>query len=394
MSHRLQRGVSLIEALVAFAIMAFGMMAVVGMQGTMRGNADIARQRAEAVRLAQDSLEEWRGFSTISTTANRTAYQDVDGNSTRTVAGTNATYTVARRALARAAVAGTVSPDGRGVVVDVTWVDRTNQPQLVRLSSAVAGVAPELGASLVLSTNTDPAVAPLNRHRAIPPGAVGGVPVSVCTNCSGYLPPGQTGGDRVAWMFNNRTAEITICTTSATTSSQLASVSTPITCGSNKALLLSGFVRQLPDGPPAVNAAADPVILTPREFTLQVSRTIPTPTTSVNCFQEAPLSPSNAVAYVCAVPVTTDSPAWSGNVVFSAGSGLDMADELSDDDTDELKVCRYFGSSGRRAPTYAAIGQPLTNQNFLIMQAGSGGAAYSCPNDAPPTFAHQPQPTS
>ena len=55
---RSSRGVSLIEALVALAVMAFGLLGVVGMQSTLRVNADVSRQRAEAVRMAQEKMED------------------------------------------------------------------------------------------------------------------------------------------------------------------------------------------------------------------------------------------------------------------------------------------------------------------------------------------------
>ena len=62
-----QHGVSLVEALVALAIMAFGMLGLVGMQASMRANADLAKQRSEAVRLAQQQMEAWRGYGTLTT---------------------------------------------------------------------------------------------------------------------------------------------------------------------------------------------------------------------------------------------------------------------------------------------------------------------------------------
>lgn len=388
-----QRGVSLIEALVAFAIMAFGMMAVIGMQGTMRGNSDLARQRAEAVRLAQDAVEEWRGFTIVDPPAgvasgalntNRLRYQNVDGNSSRSVTGTNATYTISRRALARANVAGTVSPETRGLLVEVSWLDRSNQTQTVRLNSAVAGLAPDLSASLVLSTATDPAVAPQNRNRAIPRSAVP-VPVSVCTGCSGYVPPGQSGSIREAWMFNNLTAEITVCTTSATTTADLSSNSTVTSCGTGRSLLLSGFVRQAPNGSPATNSAANPQGPN-RTFAMSVNRTSPTPTANVSCFLDAPLSPSNAVPYVCAIPLPTGSSNWSGNVDFNGG---DLASHLGDNDSDEFKVCRYY-TAASSSLHYANVGAALINQNYLIIQAGNSGTTFSCPGGTPATVAHDP----
>ena len=45
------------------AVMAFGMMAIVGLQTTLRLNSDIAKQRSEAVRIAEEAIEEWRAFS-------------------------------------------------------------------------------------------------------------------------------------------------------------------------------------------------------------------------------------------------------------------------------------------------------------------------------------------
>ena len=63
------RGVSLIEALVALAVMAFGLLGVVGMQATLRFNADVSRQRAEAVRMAQEKMEEMRAFGVLGSVA-------------------------------------------------------------------------------------------------------------------------------------------------------------------------------------------------------------------------------------------------------------------------------------------------------------------------------------
>ena len=72
------RGVSLIEALVALAVMSFGMLGVVGMQATLRYNADVSKQRSEAVRLAQEEVERWRSFSVLAPTAGQLAYQDIN----------------------------------------------------------------------------------------------------------------------------------------------------------------------------------------------------------------------------------------------------------------------------------------------------------------------------
>ena len=376
-SNRFQRGVSLVEALVAFAVLAFGMLGVVGMQSTMRSNADMARQRAEAVRLAQDSMEEWRGFTTLNTTANHMAYQDIAGESTRSVQGTNATYTVSRRALADADVAGTVTPDRRGVVIDVTWQDRASQAQLVRLSSAVSGVEPELGASLVLSTSSDPLVRPLDRNRAIPHGVV---PLGV--GRSGLVPPGQSvGGDRIAWVFDNSTALITLCTTPAADTGGLTLAN--LTCSTDKAVLISGYVRFAVGGPPSDVSVTNPAApMVPVPFGLSLARTAPDPPSTFSCFQE-PMN-NSAVPYSCAVGITTTDRQWSGSLVF--GPPLAIAASVAVASASQYKVCRYHA-----AASYTLVGAALANQNFVIIKAGDGSTAYTCPSGGTPnTWPHQP----
>ncbi len=382
-SSRLQRGVSLIEALVAFAVLAFGMLGVVGMQSTMRSNADMARQRAEAVRLAQDSVEEWRGFTTLITTPNHTAYQDIGGESSRSVTGTNATYNVSRRALTATDVDETVTPKRQGVVVDVSWQDRAGQTQLVRLGSAVSGSAPELGASLVLATGSDPLVKPQGRNRAIPSGAI---PLGV--GRSGLLPPGQSGpGDRIAWVFDNSTALITVCATSATATGDLTVAN--ITCGAEKALLISGFVRYV-DGTPTDDSVLNPAWLAgqlPLGFGLSVSRSASDPNAvrTVACYQST--LNSSAVPYYCAVGITTDYKQWSGKLAF--GSPLNVASRVTDVGAGLYKVCRY-----QAAASYTGVGSALTNQNFAIINSGISSTVYRCPTTGTPQRTWEHQPTS
>ena len=74
------RGVSLVEAMVALAVMAFGMLAVVGVQSTLRLNGDIAKQRSEATRIAQETLEKGRSFQVIDSAdkgAGQTAWEEI-----------------------------------------------------------------------------------------------------------------------------------------------------------------------------------------------------------------------------------------------------------------------------------------------------------------------------
>jgi Tfp pilus assembly protein PilV len=379
-TRRRELGVSLIEALVAFGVMAFGMMAVVGMQATLRGNGDLARQRAEAVRIAQDYIEEWRGFSTLVTTTNRTAYADIatpSGDTTE--ARTNAIYTVKRQVNAEPVVSGTVPAQRRTLVVEVAWVDRAGQDQSVKMATSIVGIEPELNASVVLAANPDQVLSPLSRNRGIPPGAV-----ALPGGRSGFVPPGQTGGDtRVAWVFNNTTGVITICTTTGTsTGDLLTTLGAPI-CGSQKALLLSGGVRFATGTSAAPTAASvtNPAGPDYPAFGVSVTQTSPV-SQSVGCFQDAVVD--TQVLYFCAVPITSSVLNWSGSVLF--GTPLPIASALSVALSSQYKVCRY------QAPaSYTAVAVPTVNQNFVIIKAGDNTTFYECPTTGTPrTWAHQP----
>ena len=117
-------GVSLIEALVALAVMAFGLMGVAGLQASLRLNADVARQRAEAVRIAQEAIEDARSFSILQAPApaGKTAYDGllatVPATTVTSLAGANTTYTLTRTLVVNAA------QNYKTVTADVAWVDR------------------------------------------------------------------------------------------------------------------------------------------------------------------------------------------------------------------------------------------------------------------------------
>lgn len=56
--HKLQRGVVLLESLIAVLIFSMGILALVGLQGAMIKNTSDARYRAEATFIAQQKIGE------------------------------------------------------------------------------------------------------------------------------------------------------------------------------------------------------------------------------------------------------------------------------------------------------------------------------------------------
>ena len=369
------RGVSLIEALVALAVMAFGLLGVVGMQATLRANSDVSKQRAEAVRFAQAAMEDKRAFEQLASggVANFTDLADVAGEA---VPGTNTTYT--RSAVVNPPAIAASAPKLKTVTVRVAWQDRGGQPAEVSLVSSIAGIAPELAGSLGLPGDRAPAQRPRGRHAAIPPGAI-----DQGDGTSTFAPPGAPPG--LTWVFDNTTGIITsLCLPNAP-------------CVPSDLLPLSGHVRFATGGAPTPVEAelpADPAL---PGTGVSVVLTLPAASTET-CFTQ--VLPTE-VAYFCALPTTVPPRKWSGRAVVT---GLPIAFALASVNPARYKVCRYTPTPNHTPPggnashplNYVDVSGPLANQNFLVISAGDGEDPYGCPADGPNpylnsnTYRHQP----
>ena len=389
---RRQRGVSLIEALLALLVMALGMLGMVGVQSSLRHSSDVAKQRSEAVRIAQLEIERWRAFTALAG-GGGTNFGDM-ADATATIAGTNATFTRTTDIEPMAA-----PRPGTALSVTVTWADRRDQHQRVQLASLIAGITPGLAGTLSVPGDGDLARQPLGRHRGVPRPAL-----DLGGGQSGWMPPNSPG---VAWVFDNQTGLVTFCsTTAASTAGLVYDLVNPgannVTCTANQGILVSGFVRYALGGaqPTAAEAASPPsgpvdapvsdltevwvhhgtaAFASPRQCVVEHINRAPGVTTAYS-------------AYYCAVPVMVIpgvAPAWTGSL--SVGPSNLVAPTLATTFTDRLKACRYHA-----AAVYALQTEALTNQNFLLMRAGHGtvpppglqdGGAFTCPGT---TLAHQP----
>lgn len=362
-----QRGISLVEAMVSLAAMGIGMLGLVGLQSTMRFNADIAKQRSEAVRIGQQQIELWRAYPTLA------SYRDdiVSFSSAASVpSATNTAYTLT--ATVTPAAAPPAVPPIKDVEIVVAWADRASNPQSLRLLTRVAAAQPAVGAVLALQAQGNPVRLPATRHASIPPGAV----TQGSSGFSRFVPPGTAD---VGWVFNNTTGLITqTCTASFTG------------CVTGNRLLLSGFVRfDLASGtaPSATSARYPAGGRLP--LRVQVDTTLPA-TASIDCFVGA--APADSWAYYCAMPLTTSLPfRWSGVTELLDGGGgpLPLATDASDARADRLRVCRYAPLGITAAhPPYTDVAVSLANQNYLVVAAGNGSTVWPCPADAstPPSL--------
>ena len=134
-----QRGVSMLEALIAALLLAIGMLALSRLQIDLRASADAARERSEAVRLAQIDIEHLRVF------ADGTAWSAVvDASGDVTPAGSTTVYMLERTVQTRA------DPDLKAVQVTVHWTDRHGAAQQLRLDTLIAGQDPVVSGALAL----------------------------------------------------------------------------------------------------------------------------------------------------------------------------------------------------------------------------------------------------
>lgn len=137
---RRQRGLTLIEALIAFLALSIGALALLRLQPELRQHAEFARERSEAVRLAQQELEGLRAFATLAefnAIAERAVTIEPDGlGSPR--------YALQRHVDAAA------WPGAKAVEVIVSWSDRQGVAQQTVLATLIAAHEPTLAAVSLL----------------------------------------------------------------------------------------------------------------------------------------------------------------------------------------------------------------------------------------------------
>ncbi|MDP2368041.1 type IV pilus modification PilV family protein [Rhodoferax sp.] len=172
-TRRGQLGFTIIEALISLAIMGFGILSLAGLQAALSRNADDAKQRTEAARLAQERIESFRSFTGIDSTVvgpGTTSATALNWN-----ALTGGTDTITTNAVyARTWTLGGSSGDPlRALTVRVAWLDRAGESQAVALSSILSKTDPAdsgfLGFPLPQNTNLK---RPKNRNLDIPIPAI------------------------------------------------------------------------------------------------------------------------------------------------------------------------------------------------------------------------------
>ena len=370
------RGVALIEALVALLIMAFGMVALVGLQGTLRRGSDLAKQRGEAIRLAQQEMESLRSYSVLvhpdpaNPAAGVRAFADIaTPAASANVGEANSNATFMRT---RSVTDGPVDWPGneplvKALRVRVDWIDRAEGPQFVQVDSFISRADPGLSGSLGIAPASTTTQRPAGREALIPLAA------KDLGNGSSVFVPSLN--DTVAWVFNNLTGVITgQCTVAMNTSSAAVTAAMVAGCSNNRShYLLSGFVRFSFLSPPDSVQPNSPAL------TLDVGLVLPGTVPNHQCYDDSAqviAASGSVVSFYCIVEPNNAVPR-----VWSARLNL-LGIPLAVGDPSPRKICRFTAdydgngsiSNSEHPLNYVNVSGALTRQNFLVINASE-----SCP---------------
>lgn len=243
---RRSRGFSLIEALVALVVTAFGMIALAGFQSTLAVASENAKHRAEALRLAQLKMEDLRSFEQIDTGTGKVSYTaDVVSGGPETIDSASG-YTTSNAYTRQwwvtrsdGVTAATGTDPRKWIHVKVTWTDRQGRVQDVSVRSVISRAQPADLGTLAVGPGVRQPRTPKGRNVDIPYPAI-----SLPGGKSAFTPPGSS----VAFIFDNVSGDVLgYCLTATNLSSgvNLDSAAGTITagCTASKGYLLSGYIR-------------------------------------------------------------------------------------------------------------------------------------------------------
>jgi Tfp pilus assembly protein PilV len=408
-----QRGLSLLEALIALLVLSLGLLAVARLQPQLRQHAELSRQRSEALRLAQEDVERLRSFSVLGAATGSRSFADI-GAAQRSVDADSGLLTNSRYRVTRD-IAATATPNAKEVSVTVDWLDRGGATQQVTLASMIAAGDPVLAGVLSLSPRGVQVRGTQARSIQIPLEAR-----DLGDGRSVFKP--ITGG-MGAIVFDNRSGAVTEhCTGLAAASTTQSLVSSDLSqCTHVNGMLLRGEIRFSAAMPPVADAANDTPL--PLEVSLvldggtpliapwcetQALKTVATTRAGSQRFDAVPLAATPAsmgltewnergerfVGYHCVVIPPVGIARWSGRTsVVPSGWSIGTG-------PDDWRVCRYsadLDGSGaidaniEHPPIYQNVVGALARQNFLVVKGHQACPGSTGPIDARlATAPHQP----
>ncbi len=144
--NNLIRGFSLVELLVSTAILSVGFLGMIKLQTMMISGNSIAEQRSVATQLAQQKIEQFRGFETLDVEEGKFAYDDITtGNDS--VTGKNTSYARTWNVVALE------NPERKVVTVNIAWNAATGEQFNIAQTTVINGVNPSYSGGLIDQTS-------------------------------------------------------------------------------------------------------------------------------------------------------------------------------------------------------------------------------------------------
>jgi Tfp pilus assembly protein PilV len=398
-------GLALIEVLIATALLGLGSVALMRLHLHLRHGSEVARQRAEALRLAEEDLETLRAYTRLDSGGGSgagggggsgAAWSAIGNLAAQEVTdlGGPTVYTRSR------SVSPAAAPALKSVTSTLAWTDRHGEARQLRLPTLVAGLDPALIGALLLRRGDGRGLGALGRHPLIPVTAreLGDGRIAYKPRASGTL----------TWVFDAATAQVTArCQSPAGLASADLTAAQLSGCRAISGLLLAGVLRFATQGDTLRATDAENPLDSAMDLDLRLSlSSTGHPDPAWECEDDAPdgappaVTAQTVVHYACVVQPAGNPPQWSGRLdVVPRGWAIADAGDGA------LRICRYSADhdgngriDNREHPLrYAGVGEPLGDQNFLVVRAAAG-----CPRDAPAsmsvpanwvddsTVAHQP----
>ena len=345
-----EKGFSIIEALIGFAIFSTGFIALGTIESNLAYHSDISKQKTEAIRFAQNEIEELRNFSEITgttdswnslTSTSTPILRDYYSTPNKTIP-TNTIINIKR------SIDSDINKTFRLVSAVVSWPDRKGITQSVTLASIVSKSSPTDSAYLNFPL-------PQNTFLKRPKSRNINIPISA-TDLGNGNSAFQLSSN-YAIIFNDASGYIIKkCNTIIT---HLEQTHDTQKCTNYNAYLLAGYIT----------ADSESSLTGLGINTVSLTNWDNSNGKLISCIYQPALNQNTQTIipktyyYICVIPSLTNQ-GWSGKVMIG---GIPVGPNQN------FKVCRFqyptetgANINQRNAQPYINVNESIDNQNYFI----------------------------
>ena len=354
---RLERGFTLIEALVALLLASAGLLGVARLQVAVLGDGTGVVQQAEAQRLLSSKIEEFRSLSAAQLST--------------VVSGTDRVVDpVAKTEFSRQWTLSAASGSRqRLATVSVGWSDRRGEARTVQATTLVDG--PEGLSAVALTQPMSPGQTlrgPLDRNVDVP------LKANLVGDGRSVFSIRTTVGSTISFVVDDVSGRVVLRCTSVPTTTQLLNQTAP-GCSPYNGVLVSGFIGGV-NQTVSIGLLGLSIDILRYPIGIDTASVTGTDTSrNIECeYSEAyrggslisvAVNDSDTFRYTCAIPLSANSAGWSGFI--NMGGGLSLLTLRT------VRVCRYrypdapdTDPNRRNVQAYRNVTQSLFNQNYVI----------------------------